>query len=75
MERGGTAREKLWCVGHSLGSHICGHAGQTFKLGRITGNLLIPIYSGDTIIKSESSILCYVNANGFRKGKPCSSGK
>jgi hypothetical protein len=34
---GKTARENIECVGHSLGAHVCGHAGQRTKLGRITG--------------------------------------
>lgn len=32
---------KFWCVGHSLGSHVCGHTGMSMpsdqQLGRITG--------------------------------------
>jgi len=31
------AREKLWCVGFSLGAHVCGFAGMGVKFGRITG--------------------------------------
>lgn len=27
----------VWCIGHSLGAHACGHAGQRVKLDRITG--------------------------------------
>jgi len=30
---------KLYCVGHSLGAHVCGYAGMTTKFGRITGQL------------------------------------
>lgn len=37
VERGGADRAGLWCAGHSLGSHVCGHAGQNYKLGRVTG--------------------------------------
>jgi len=37
----GSAASRLWCAGHSLGSHVCGHAGMKMpnsqKLGRITG--------------------------------------
>jgi hypothetical protein len=37
----GTVSGRLWCVGHSLGSHVCGHAGMKMPadtpLGRITG--------------------------------------
>lgn len=31
--------EDMWCVGHSLGSHVCGHAGMRTpeKIARITG--------------------------------------
>ncbi|ESO12284.1 hypothetical protein HELRODRAFT_158766 [Helobdella robusta] len=28
---------KIWCVGHSLGSHICGHLGMKMKIRRVTG--------------------------------------
>jgi len=37
----GSAATRMWCVGHSLGSHVCGHTGMKMpnnqKLGRITG--------------------------------------
>lgn len=33
----GSANARHYCVGHSLGSHVCGHAGQWTKFGRITG--------------------------------------
>ena len=29
---------RSYCVGHSLGAHVCGHAGKRSKLDRITGN-------------------------------------
>lgn len=32
-----SAKSRLYCVGHSLGSHVCGHAGMTTKFGRMTG--------------------------------------
>ena len=35
----GLARENLYCVGHSLGGHTCGHAGKMIRFGRITGKL------------------------------------
>jgi len=35
-----SARERLYCVGHSLGSHVCGHAGMKTKFGRITGTAM-----------------------------------
>ena len=36
---GGAQYDKIWCVGHSLGAHMCGHAGNRSpqKIGRITG--------------------------------------
>ena len=37
VENGGAKASNVWCVGHSLGSHVCGHAGTSFKIGRITG--------------------------------------
>jgi len=37
----GNSRERMWCVGHSLGAHLCGHTGMHLpagsKLGRCTG--------------------------------------
>ena len=35
----GVRYQNLWCVGHSLGSHVCGHAGMRTqqKIGRVTG--------------------------------------
>ena len=32
-------KSRLYCVGHSLGAHVCGHAGMKTKFGRITGML------------------------------------
>lgn len=33
----GADASNVWCIGHSLGGHICGHMGTGMKLGRITG--------------------------------------
>jgi len=37
----GSAASRMWCVGHSLGSHVCGHTGMKMpgnnRLGRVTG--------------------------------------
>ena len=32
-----------YCVGHSLGAHVCGFAGKALggKMGRITGNYIL----------------------------------
>jgi hypothetical protein len=41
LTRAGTAASRMWCTGHSLGSHVCGHAGMHMpanqRLGRVTG--------------------------------------
>jgi hypothetical protein len=41
LEASGSSASRFWCVGHSLGSHVCGHTGMRMptlnKLGRITG--------------------------------------
>ena len=37
---GGSAASRIHCVGHSLGSHLCGHAGRASSIGRITGKTL-----------------------------------
>jgi len=34
---GGTSPDKLYCIGHSLGSHVCGFAGMRTQFRRITG--------------------------------------
>ncbi|CAD5118466.1 DgyrCDS7171 [Dimorphilus gyrociliatus] len=34
---GGSSLSRMWCVGHSLGAHTCGHAGKKQKFARITG--------------------------------------
>ena len=53
IQNGGSQRSRLYCVGHSLGSHVCGHAGATEKFGRITGTLMIEIE-----VEFEDFILC-----------------
>ena len=39
VEEGGASYDNIWCVGHSLGSHVCGTAGRNSpeKISRITG--------------------------------------
>jgi pancreatic lipase-related protein 1/phosphatidic acid-selective phospholipase A1 len=37
IANGNAAKSRLYCVGHSLGSHVCGHAGAYTTFGRITG--------------------------------------
>jgi pancreatic lipase-related protein 1/phosphatidic acid-selective phospholipase A1 len=41
LQVGGSSPARMWCVGHSLGSHVCGHAGMYLpanqRLGRATG--------------------------------------
>ena len=39
VEEAETEYDKIWCIGHSLGAQMCGHAGnrQSKTLGRITG--------------------------------------
>ena len=34
----------LWCIGHSLGSHVCGHTSRKYRFARITGNNNTYIY-------------------------------
>ena len=31
------SRNHLWCVGHSLGAHLCGIAGKNYGFERISG--------------------------------------
>jgi hypothetical protein len=37
IAKAGSDRSRLYCIGHSLGAHACGHAGMRTKFGRITG--------------------------------------
>lgn len=40
VSSGGGSGTRMWCVGHSLGSHVCGHTGRSTTTGpidRITG--------------------------------------
>jgi len=37
IKLGEIKREQTYCIGHSLGSHVCGFAGKRLKFGRITG--------------------------------------
>jgi len=37
VEEKGADRSSCHCVGHSLGAHVCGHAGKYTNFGRITG--------------------------------------
>ena len=44
---GGASYYKIWCVRHSLGSHVCGNAGRNTpqKISSITGELAASISS------------------------------
>ena len=35
----GSSPDDIWCVGHSLGAHVCGFTGRatTHNIGRVTG--------------------------------------
>ena len=33
----GGSDTRMWCIGHSLGAHLCGHAGIATTLQRVTG--------------------------------------
>jgi len=37
LNSAGQSTSNMWCIGHSLGGHVCGQAGKRRKLGRITG--------------------------------------
>ena len=49
VDEGGASYDKIWCVGHSLGSHVCGNAGRNTpqKISRITGELATSISSAE----------------------------
>ena len=52
VTNGGAVPERLWCVGHSLGAHTCGHVGMLTPIHRVTGRL--GILSGPYILKNRS---------------------
>jgi hypothetical protein len=37
ISSGGGSNTLMWCTGHSLGAHMCGHAGMRTTLQRVTG--------------------------------------
>ena len=37
QESTGADPGNMYCIGHSLGAHSCGHVGKSITLGRITG--------------------------------------
>ena len=39
ITNGGITANNIYCVGHSLGAHTCGHLGKWLRIGRITGNI------------------------------------
>jgi len=46
ISNGGSSRALMYCVGHSLGAHTCGQAGQQgAQFGRITGRISIETMS------------------------------
>ena len=38
ISRGGS-NTRMWCTGHSLGAHLCGHNGMKTTMERTTGEL------------------------------------
>ena len=46
VDEGGASYDRIWCVGHSLGSHVCGNAGcntSPQKISHITSELATSI--------------------------------
>ena len=41
INNGHSSKSSMYCVGHSLGAHVCGHAGQQGQFGRISGEIFI----------------------------------
>jgi len=37
LVRNGGSSTRMYCTGHSLGAHLCGHAGMKTRLDRVTG--------------------------------------
>ena len=49
-QNGGSTKSLLYCIGHSIGAHVCGLAGHLTSIGRITG------YSPDYTIVTVNSL-------------------
>ena len=77
MARFKTNRSRLYCVGHSLGAHVCGHAGMKTKFGRITGIVNVFIISNSTTcgFSDRFRLCCRRQINGTccngHKLSPC----
>ena len=41
VANGGVDPMLLWCVGHSLGAHLCGHVGMLTHVHRVTGENIL----------------------------------
>ena len=69
ISKGKSSRALMYCVGHSLGAHVCGHAGTQGQFGRITGRL---IYSFKLFLKRSTGsvklclIVVYLDLNRIR---------
>ena len=54
----GSASSRMWCVGHSLGAHVCGHTGMKMPsglpLGRATGR------HSRSLVFARSCLFCFL---------------
>ena len=57
VTRSHITRRNLWCIGHSLGGHLCGLAGKKYRFDRISGEgvYLTIAARNDTAVKSSKS--------------------
>lgn len=64
IARGISDKYQLYCVGHSLGAHVCGHAGMKTKFGRVSGKVYSLFTICDTIFTNFIiQAICHINAN------------
>ncbi|KAI0239011.1 Lipase member I [Lamellibrachia satsuma] len=66
---GGADRANIWCVGHSLGAHVCGHAGKRVPFGRITGldpaGPMFELYDNKAgLQKTDADFVDVIHTNG-----------
>ncbi|KAK2155846.1 hypothetical protein NP493_2035g00000 [Ridgeia piscesae] len=61
----------LWCIGHSLGSHVCGHTSRKYRFARITAlDPAGPLFDADDggLAKTDAAFVDVIHTNGNTLG-------
>jgi pancreatic lipase-related protein 1 len=60
LNNNGGSDTLTWCMGHSLGAHVCGYTGMSTTLQRCTGQLTIDYSSQTMTLKIFSQVvICF----------------